>query len=38
LSSAPVWVWLPNFPLHLWGLSFLRSIGNALRRFPLQMP
>jgi hypothetical protein len=38
LSSAPVWVQLPNFPLHLWGLSSLRSIGNALGRFHYRCP
>ena len=32
-SSAPVWVNLPNIPLHFWGLNSLQSIGNALEKF-----
>jgi hypothetical protein len=38
LSSAPVWVRLPNLPLHLWDLSSLRSIGNVLGRFHFRCP
>ena len=33
LSSFPVWVRLPNFPLHLWCLPSLQAIGNALGKF-----
>jgi hypothetical protein len=33
LSSAPVWVRLPNLPLHLWGLPSLEAIGSALGKF-----
>jgi hypothetical protein len=33
LSSAPVWVRLPNLPLHFWGLPSLEAIGSALGKF-----
>jgi hypothetical protein len=33
LSSAPVWVRLPNLPLHFWGETSLRDIGSALGKF-----
>lgn len=33
ISSASVWVRLPNFPLHLWILPSLTTIGNALGKF-----
>jgi len=33
LSTTPVWVRLPNLPLHLWGLLSLRAIRNALGKF-----
>lgn len=33
ISMAPVWVRLPNLPLHLWNLPMLSSIGNALGKF-----
>jgi hypothetical protein len=38
LSSTPVWVRLPNLPLHFWGLSSLCAIGNALGRFHYRSP
>ena len=33
ISSAPVWVRLPNLPLHLWNSTSLEAIGNALGTF-----
>ena len=30
ITAAPVWVRLPNLPLHLWGKSTLIDIGNKL--------
>lgn len=33
ISSAPVWVRLPNLPLHFWGSSSLKTIGNSLGKF-----
>jgi hypothetical protein len=33
LSSALVWVRLPNLPLHFWGLPSLKAIGSALGKF-----
>lgn len=33
LSSAPVWVRLPNLPLHFWGETSLRDIGSALGKY-----
>lgn len=33
LSSAPVWVRLPNLHLHFWGLPSLQAIGSALGKF-----
>jgi len=33
MSSALVWIRLPNFPLHIWSLTSLRAIGNALGKF-----
>jgi hypothetical protein len=38
LSSALVWVRLPNLPLHFWGLSSLWAIDNALGRFHFRSP
>jgi hypothetical protein len=33
ITAAPVWVRLPHLPLHLWGKSSLKDIGNKLGRF-----
>lgn len=33
ITSTPVWVRLPNLSLHLWNLSSLKSIGNAIGKF-----
>jgi hypothetical protein len=33
ISSAPVWVRLPNMPPHFWGLPSLEAIGLALGKF-----
>lgn len=38
ISSAPVWVRLPNLPLHFWGPKSLQSIGNALGKFHSRSP
>jgi hypothetical protein len=38
LSSAPVWVKLPNLPLHFWSLSSFRAIDNSLGRFHFRSP
>jgi hypothetical protein len=38
LTSAPVWVRLPNLPLHFWGLPSLQAIGKALGRFYYRSP
>lgn len=31
-TRMPVWVCLPNLPLHFWNLSILENIGNTLGR------
>jgi hypothetical protein len=33
LSSTPVWVRLPNLPLHFWGFPSLEAIGSTLGKF-----
>jgi len=33
ITAAPVWVRLPNLPLHLWGKSTLIDIANKLGRY-----
>ena len=33
ISTAPVWVRLPNLPLHLWNDPSLRSIGDVIGQF-----
>jgi hypothetical protein len=33
ITAAPVWVRLPHLPLHLWGESSLKDIGNKLGRY-----
>ena len=33
ISIVPVWVRLPNLPLHLWNAPSLRAIGNAIGQF-----
>ena len=33
ITAPPVWVRLPNLPLHLWGESTLADIGNKLGRY-----
>jgi len=33
ITSTPVWVRLPNLPLHLWNFSLLKTIGNAIGKF-----
>jgi hypothetical protein len=38
ISSAPIWVRLPYFPLHFWGDDFLQSIGNGLGKFVCRSP
>jgi len=38
ITSAPVWVRLPNLPLHLWNLSSLEAIGNAIGKFYCRCP
>jgi hypothetical protein len=38
ISSAPVWVRLPYFPLHFWGDESLHSIGNGLGKFLCRSP
>eukprot|EP00253_Pinus_taeda_P022199 PITA_22199 len=32
-KEVPVWVWLPNLPLHCWSFQSLQKIGNGLGRF-----
>ena len=32
-SATPIWVRLPNIPLHFWMLHFLSTIGNSLGHF-----
>jgi len=32
-KAVPVWVRLPNLPVHCWGEDSLRSIGNGLGKF-----
>lgn len=32
-KELPVWVRLPNLPVHCWNWDFLRHIGNALGKF-----
>ncbi|GLJ41482.1 hypothetical protein SUGI_0858510 [Cryptomeria japonica] len=32
-SKIPVWVRLPNLPLHFWGPSSLSTIGNSIGKF-----
>jgi len=34
----PFWVRLPNLPLHLWNLSSLNVIGNAIGKFYSRCP
>ena len=38
ITSAPVWVRLPSLPLHLWNLSSLKAIGNAIGKFYCRCP
>ena len=38
ISSAPVWVRLPYFPLLFWGYESLHSIGNGLSKFLCRSP
>lgn len=33
ISSASVWVRLPNLPLHFWNSTLLQAIGHALGTF-----
>ena len=33
ITTVPVWVKLPNFPLHLWNEPSLRAIGDAIGQF-----
>lgn len=33
ITKAPVWIRLPNLPVHLWCTEVYRLIGNALGRF-----
>jgi hypothetical protein len=33
LSSALVWVRIPNLPLHFWGETSFRDIGSTLGKF-----
>ena len=33
ITTAPVWVRLPNLPLHLWGKNTLVDIGNKLGHY-----
>jgi hypothetical protein len=33
LSSTPLWVRLPNFPLHFWVQTLSLSINKALERY-----
>ena len=33
ITAAPVWVRLPNLPLHLWGKITLIDLGNKLGRY-----
>lgn len=33
ITKAPVWIRLPNLPVHLWRTEAYRQIGNALGRF-----
>lgn len=38
ISSTQVWVRLKNLPLHLWNLSSLKEIGDAIGVFHFQSP
>jgi len=38
ITSAPVWVRLPNLPLHLWNFFSLKTIGNAIGKFYCRCP
>jgi len=38
ISLVPVWVRLPSLPLHLWNLSSLKTIGNAIGKFYCRCP
>ena len=32
-KSREVWVRIPGLPLHIWGMSFFKSLGDACGRF-----
>jgi len=38
ITLAPVWVRFPSLPLHLWNLSSLKGIGNAIGKFYCRCP
>jgi len=33
ITSTPIWARFPSLPLHLWNLSSLKAIGNAIGKF-----
>jgi len=36
--SAPIWVKLPNLPLHIWNYSSLQTMSDAIRKFYCRNP